>query len=66
MQQNNNAQRKQWNRKNLQNKEKLKQYRQSLHNKLEIVKECQNANTEWQQIKDSVLNVVLEVIQMKT
>jgi hypothetical protein len=28
-QQNNNAQRKQWNRKNLQNKEKLKQYRQS-------------------------------------
>jgi hypothetical protein len=32
MQQNNNTQRKQWNRKNLQNKEKLKQYRQSLHN----------------------------------
>jgi hypothetical protein len=35
-QQNNNTQRKQWNRKNLKNKEILKQYRQSLHNKLEI------------------------------
>ena len=30
MQQNSNFQRKQWNKKNLQNKEKLKQYRQSL------------------------------------
>jgi hypothetical protein len=40
-------QRKQWNRKNLKNKEELKQYRQSLHNKLEIVKKCQDVNTEW-------------------
>jgi hypothetical protein len=62
-QQNNNTQRKQWNRKNLQNKEKLKQYRQSLHNKLEITEECQNVNNEWQQIKDSVLNTAIEMIQ---
>jgi hypothetical protein len=39
-QQNNNTQRKQCNRKNLQNKEKLKQYRHSFHNKLEIAEEC--------------------------
>jgi hypothetical protein len=32
MQQNNNTQRKQWNRKNLQNKDKLMQYRQSNRN----------------------------------
>ena len=63
MQQNNNFQRKQWNRKNLQNKQKLKQYRESLYNKLEMAEECQDINTEWQQIKDSVLNVVIEVIQ---
>jgi hypothetical protein len=46
----------QWNRKNLQNKEKLKQYRQSLYNKLEMAEECQDIDTEWQQTKDSVLN----------
>jgi uncharacterized membrane-anchored protein YhcB (DUF1043 family) len=63
MQQNNNTQRKQWNRKNLQNKEKLKQYKRSLHNKSEIAEECQDINTEWQQIKDSVLNVANRVIQ---
>jgi hypothetical protein len=27
------------------------------------VKECQDVNTEWQQIKDSVLNAAIEVIQ---
>ena len=63
MQNNNNIQRKQWNRKNLQSKEKLKQYRQSLYNKLETMKECEDANIEWQQIKDSVLNAATEVIQ---
>ena len=63
MQQNNNVQRKQWNRKNLQNEEKLKQYRQSLCSKLEMAEECQDINAEWQQIKDSVLNAVIEVIQ---
>jgi hypothetical protein len=34
-----------------------------MHNKLEIVKECQDVNTEWQQIKDSILNAAIEVIQ---
>ena len=63
MQKNNNIQRKQWNRKNLQSKEKLKQYRQSLYNKLETMKECEDANIEWQQIKDSILNAATEVIQ---
>jgi hypothetical protein len=62
-QKNSNTQRKQWNRKNLQNKEKLNHYRQSLYNKLEIAEECQNINTEWQQIKDSGLNAATEVIQ---
>jgi hypothetical protein len=62
-QQNNNTQRKQWNRKNLQKKEKLKQYRRSLHNKLEMAEECKDINTEWQQIKDSVLNAATGVIQ---
>ena len=28
-----------------------------------MAEECQDINTEWQQIKDSVLNVALEVIQ---
>ena len=62
-QQNSNTQRKQWNRKNLQNKEKLNQYRQSLYNKLEMAVECQDINTEWQQIKDSVLKSATELIQ---
>jgi hypothetical protein len=62
-QNNNNTQSKQWKRKNLQNKDNLKQYRQSLHNKLEIAEECQAVNTEWQQIKDLVLNTAIEVIQ---
>jgi hypothetical protein len=60
---NNNIQRKQWNSKYLQNKEKLKRYRQRLHNKLEKAEECQDINTEWQQIKDAVLNATIEVIQ---
>lgn len=63
VQQNSNTQRKQWNRKNLQNKEKLSQYKQSLYNKLEIAEERQDINAEWQQIKDSVLNAATEVIQ---
>jgi DNA-binding FrmR family transcriptional regulator len=62
-QKNSNTQRKQWNRKNLQNKEKLNQYRQSLYNKLESTEECQDINTEWQKIKDSVQNAAAEVIQ---
>jgi hypothetical protein len=37
--------------------------RKSLHNKLEIVKDCQDVNPQWQQIKDSVLNTAIEVIQ---
>jgi hypothetical protein len=41
----------------------LKQYRQSLHNKLETAEECQDVNTEWHQIKDSVLNAARKVIQ---
>jgi len=53
VQQNSNTQRKQWNRKNLQNKEKLNQYRQILYNKPEMADERQDINTEWQQIKDS-------------
>jgi hypothetical protein len=66
MQQNNNTKRKQWNRKNLKNKEKLKQYMQSLHNKLEMAEECQDMDTEWQQIRDSVLNAAIEVIKNGT
>ena len=49
--------------KNLQNKEKLNQYRHSLYNKLKMAVERQDINTEWQQIKDSVLNAATEVIQ---
>jgi hypothetical protein len=63
VQQNSNIQRKQWNRKNLQNKEKINQYRQSSCNKLEKVEEHQDINTERQQIKDSVLDAAKEVIQ---
>jgi hypothetical protein len=63
MQKNSNTQRKQRNRKNLQDKEKLNQYRQSLYNKLESAEECQDINTECQKIKDSVLNAATEVIQ---
>ena len=63
VQQNSNTQRKHWNRKNLQNKEKLNQYKQSLYNKLEMAEERQDINAEWQQIKDSVLNAATEVIQ---
>ena len=55
VQQNSNTQRKQWNRKYLQNKEKLSQYKQSLYNKLEMAEEHQDVNAEWQQIKDSVM-----------
>ena len=44
VQQNSNTQRKQWNRKNIQNTEKLNQYRQSLYNKLEMAVERQDIN----------------------
>jgi hypothetical protein len=63
--QNNNIQRKQWKSKYLQNKEKLKQYGQRLHKKLEKAEEWQDISTEWQQIRDSVLNAAIEVTQNK-
>jgi hypothetical protein len=63
VQEHSKTQRKQWNRKKLQNKEKINQYRQSICNKLERVEEHQDINTEWQQIKDSELEAATEVIQ---
>jgi hypothetical protein len=36
-----------------------------LHSKLEIAEECQDVYTEWQQIKDSLLNATIEVTQNK-
>jgi hypothetical protein len=37
----------------------LNQHSKSLHNKIEMAEECQDVDTEWQQIRDSVLNVVI-------
>jgi hypothetical protein len=54
-----------WNRINLQDINKLKQYRQHLHNKLEGKAESQNINNEWMNIKESVLDSANEVIQIQ-
>jgi ATP phosphoribosyltransferase len=65
IQQLNKIQQIKWNRINLQDTNKLKQYRQQLHSRLEGKAESQNINNEWMNIKESVLNSVNEVIQIQ-
>jgi hypothetical protein len=61
--QNNYAQEGNWNKANLQDKNKLKQYRQYLHNILENKREEQDINNEWKHINKSILQAANAVIQ---
>jgi hypothetical protein len=63
IQQLNKTQQIKWNRTNLYDINKLKQYRQQLHNRLEGKAESPYINNEWMNIKESVLDSTNEVIQ---
>jgi hypothetical protein len=65
IQQLNKTQQIKWNRTNLRDINKLKQYRQKLHNRLEGKAESPNINNEWMNIKKSVFDSANEVIQTK-
>jgi hypothetical protein len=54
-----------WNKINSHDINKLKQYRQHLHNILEGKAESQNINNEWMNIKEAVLDSVNEIIQIQ-
>ena len=51
-----------WNKINLQNPSKLKEYRSLLHTKLNLVPK-QEINDEWKQIKTTIVNAARDVIQ---
>jgi hypothetical protein len=51
---NNYVQEGNWNKANLQDKNKLKQYRQYLHNTLETKRDEHHINNEWKHIKKSI------------
>jgi hypothetical protein len=52
-----------WNKTNIQNPTKLKQYRTSLHNKLKDIPDANNTEEEWKRIKDAITDAANEVIQ---
>ena len=52
-----------WNKNNIQNPLKLKQYKKSIHDKLELIPDNQSINEEWESIKSTILDVANEVIQ---
>ena len=52
-----------WNRTNIQDPSKLRQYRTSLHNKLEKIPNTNNINEEWEKMKEAITDAASEVIQ---
>jgi hypothetical protein len=52
-----------WNKINLQNPSKLKEYRSLLHNKLVNLAPKQEIDEEWEQIKIAIVDAAREVIQ---
>jgi hypothetical protein len=54
-----------WNPENLHNKQKIYQYTQLLHHKLQDKHVQQNINKEWINIKDAILEAAMEIITKK-
>jgi hypothetical protein len=54
-----------WNPENLHNKQKIYQYMQLLHHKLQDKHVQQNVNKEWINIKDAILEGATEIITTK-
>ena len=52
-----------WNKINLQNPSKLKEYRLQLHNKLINLAPNQETDEEWEQIKTAIVDAAKKVIQ---
>jgi hypothetical protein len=52
-----------WNKTNLQNPSKLKEYRSLLHNKLINLVPKQEINDEWEQLKTSIVDAATDVVQ---
>jgi len=52
-----------WNKINLQNPSKLKEYRSLLHNKLVNLDPKQEIDEEWEEIKIAIVDAAGEVIQ---
>jgi hypothetical protein len=52
-----------WNRTNIQDASKLKQYRTSLHNKLKNTPDTNNINEEWERMKKAITDAANEVIR---
>ena len=52
-----------WNKINLQNQSKLKEYRSQLHNKLINLAPKQETDEEWEQIKTAIVEAAKEVTQ---
>ena len=50
----------------MQDHSKLRQYRTSLHNRLENIPDTSNINKEWEKIKEAITDVANEVIQTQS
>ena len=55
-----------WNKTNIQDHSKLRQYRTSLHNKLENIPNMNNINEEWEKMKEAITDAASEVIQTQS
>jgi len=55
-----------WNKTNLQDPRKLRQYRILLHNKLENTPDTSNINEEWERMKEAITDAASEVIQTQS
>jgi hypothetical protein len=52
-----------WNKTNVQNCIKLRQYRTSLHNKLKAIPDINNVKEEWERMREAITEVANEDIQ---
>jgi hypothetical protein len=57
------AQTTKWNKMNMQNPSKLRQYRTSLHNKLKAIPDTTNVEEGWERMKEAITEAANEVIQ---
>jgi hypothetical protein len=53
-----------WNKTNIQDPSKLRQYRTSLHNKLKNTPDTNNINEEWERMKEAIMDAANDVIQI--
>jgi hypothetical protein len=50
-----------WNKINMQNPIKFRQYSTSLHNKLKVIPDTNNAEEEWERIKEAITEAANKV-----